>query len=237
MDAAHPARIFALSTFAAVSEWSNQAHVRIMAETFNFATQPLYLTVLPVSVACLVFCVLWKRVCSHAPEVVASRTITISEVDDLMMKHSCGCDCGQVTSISNVAVAPSPELAFEPSQQPQLMLDSCASVRFFPWRLRMIALQRFFSLKYNTSCYLDIYLCSWSHSLSLLVTCESFWRKAIPSCKGLPQAPFARAYYSILLHRSASPQLGLASLIRFCLQICARVTEEQLGVVHRPGCN
>lgn len=91
--------------------------------------QPLYLSVLPVFVSSLVFCVLWKSVHSGKPEILASRTVTISEVDDLMLKFSCGCDCGEVTRISNVAVAPSPELSFEPSQQPQLMLDSCTSLQ------------------------------------------------------------------------------------------------------------
>ena len=62
----------------------------------------------------------------------ASRTVTIFEIDNLMMNYACGCDCGPVSGISNTAVAPSPELSFEPSQ-PLLKLDSCDAVCQVPF--------------------------------------------------------------------------------------------------------
>lgn len=128
MDPMDPLHHLALSLFTSISKWGTHARAHVTVKLFDFMAQPLYLSVLPVFVSSLVFCVLWKSVHSGKPEILASRTVTISEVDDLMLKLSCGCDCGEVTRISNVAVAPSPELSFEPSQQPQLMLDSCASV-------------------------------------------------------------------------------------------------------------
>jgi hypothetical protein len=147
MDPLHPLHLFAVSILTSFNEFSTRTRIRIVAETLNFTAQPLYLSILPVFVGCTVFCVLWKFFCCRATEVLASRTITIREVDDLMMKHACGCDCEEVTSISNVAVAPSPELSFEPSKHPQLLLDSCVSVSqffcVFVWRLdKMNALKK-----------------------------------------------------------------------------------------------
>lgn len=205
-----PWHLLAASVFAACRERSTRARDQVAVELHNFMAQPLYLSVLPVFVTLLVFCVMWKLLCGSSPEIPASRTITIGEIDHLMMTYACGCDCGEVTSISNVAVAPSPELSFEALQQPQLMLDSCASVRLC-CGVRSLSPSSVLFFFCDVPCLLDKHPCSCSRSPSLPVTCASFWPRATPSFKGRRRVPFARTCCSslrrVFFWHSAAPCL------------------------------
>ena len=127
MHPTHPFLLFLTSIFARACAWGHDAHMHVAAEASALMAQPLHRCIPPALVAVLVACSLWQAMRATATAMSVSRTVTISDVDELMMQHGCGCDCGQVTAISNVTVAPSPELSFEPLQ-PQLKLDTCDAV-------------------------------------------------------------------------------------------------------------
>ncbi len=129
IDSAQTSHIAIASIFAAIRDVILEPSVDSGSE---FMVRTLYVSTALLSAAALLCFMLFKffRGIRSTPAMTSSRTISISEVDSLMMKYSCGCDCGQVTGISKVQVAPSPELSFEPSQ-PQLKLDTCDAVREF----------------------------------------------------------------------------------------------------------
>jgi hypothetical protein len=129
LDSTHPSHVVIASITAAIRDVIPEPSVDSGSE---FMDRTLYASTALLSAAALLCLMLFKffRSIRSTPSMTSSRTISISEVDNLMMKYSCGCDCGQVTGISKVQVAPSPELSFEPSQ-PQLKLDSCDAVGIF----------------------------------------------------------------------------------------------------------
>jgi hypothetical protein len=141
MDTAHPSHQLLTSTFDVVRDWASRAYdvCTHVAGGTPPTEELLYLSITLLS-GVLLLCVLFKFFRgSSVTAIASSRTISISEIDKLMMKHSCGCDCSPVTEISNVTVAPSPELSFDASQ-PQLKLDTCDAVGrcclcFFPLHL------------------------------------------------------------------------------------------------------
>jgi hypothetical protein len=133
VESDHPLHLLMTSALAAVIESGNRAYDAYMlaAADIPFLNESFYL---PVALLSVTLALALLRQCfrgsgsTHA--IASSRTVSISEVDDLMMTLACGCDCGPVTDISKVAVAPSPELSFE-SSHPQLKLDTCDAVGYF----------------------------------------------------------------------------------------------------------
>ncbi len=130
VDPAHPLHLLVTSTFAVVIEWGDRAYNTFMhaAADTPFTNESFFLPVALMSVAFALALLRQRfRGSGSTLAMATSRTVSINEVDDLMMTLACGCDCGPVTEISKVAVAPSPELSFE-SSQPQLKLDTCDAV-------------------------------------------------------------------------------------------------------------
>ena len=190
MDPAHPFLVLAASVFADACAWGHDAYAQVAAEASAFMLQPLHRSIPPVLVAVLVSGSLWKAMRITAPAMAVSRTVTITDVDELMMQRACGCDCSQVTGISVVTVAPSPELSFEASQ-PQLRLDTCDAVGAVCVACaRWLYVFRCIVLHHDLS--VVTFGCSCSRSVWLRVTCESSWRRAILWSKGPALAPFAR---------------------------------------------